>query len=103
MSGVTSLGDNPCVPLFGDFHKYNTTYHKYFLTTIDDFSRFTWIIFLKTKDETRTHLKNFVAYIEYVFRTTLKCLIFDNISEFPMDYLFQYKGITHQIYFVETP
>lgn len=31
--------------------------HIYFLTLVDDFNRFTWIILMKLKSETRQHLK----------------------------------------------
>ena len=31
--------------------------HKYFLTIVDDKSRYTWIIFLKLKSEVSNHIK----------------------------------------------
>jgi len=34
--------------------------HKYFLTIVDDFSRFLWVILLKTKAEVSLHVKNFI-------------------------------------------
>jgi len=78
--------------------------HKYFLTLVDDFSRFTWVIFLKTKDETQKHLKHFIAYVENQFHTTLKCLRSDNGSEFiAMTSFLLSKGILHHKTCVETP
>jgi len=56
--------------------------HRYFLTLVDDYSRFTWIIFLKLISETRKHIINFVSYIENQFKTKLKCLRSDNGCEF---------------------
>ena len=38
--------------------------HKYFLTIIDDHSRFMWVFLMKTKSETREHLKTFISYVE---------------------------------------
>lgn len=58
--------------------------HKYFLTLVDDYSRFTWVIFLKTKDEIKKSLINFIAFIENQFHTTLKCPRSDNGIEFAM-------------------
>jgi hypothetical protein len=58
--------------------------HKYFLTLVDDFSRFTWIILMKNKTETRNHIMNFVNYIETQFHTKLKSLRSDNGNEFRM-------------------
>ena len=77
--------------------------HKYFLTLVDDFSRFTWIILMAHKGETRKHLVNFISYIETQFSTKLKCLRSDNGPEFLMYNFFQSKGILHQRSCVECP
>jgi len=37
--------------------------HKYFLTIVDDFSRFLWVTLLKNKSEVSGHVKNFVTLI----------------------------------------
>jgi hypothetical protein len=38
--------------------------HRYFLTIVDDFSRFLWIILLiKTKSKVPSHVKNFIQLI----------------------------------------
>jgi len=41
---------------------------KYFLTIVDDHSRFTWLYLMKSKAETRIHLINFVPMIKLNFR-----------------------------------
>ena len=64
--------------LWGPFSTISTLGHKYFLTLVDDYTRFTWVIFLKTKDQTKTSLIQFVALIENQFKTSLKCLRSDN-------------------------
>ena len=38
--------------------------HSYFLTAVDDCSRFTWITLMKAKSEARQHVKIFVSLIE---------------------------------------
>ncbi|KAI5413875.1 hypothetical protein KIW84_058131 [Lathyrus oleraceus] len=62
---------NSCVPfnilhadLWGPYSTISTLGHRYFLTLVDDYSRHTWVIFLKTKDQTKTSLIQFIAYIE---------------------------------------
>lgn len=69
---------------------------RYFLTLIDDFSRFTWVILMKSKKETRNHLTRFFAFIETQFNKQVKCLRSDNGVEFLMHDLFSSKGIIHQ-------
>jgi hypothetical protein len=89
--------------LWGPYSTISLLGHKYFLTLVDDYSRFTWVIFLKTKDETKKSLIHFVSYIENQFQTTLKCLRSDNGTEFAMGDFFLSKGIIHQKSCVETP
>jgi hypothetical protein len=100
-----------CVPfevlhadLWGPYSTISLLGHKYFLTLVDDYTRFTWVIFLKSKTETRKSLIDFIAYIENQFQTTLKCLRSDNGTEFITlsDFLLS-KGILHQKSCVETP
>jgi len=42
--------------IWGPFSQSSIRGHKYFLTIVDDFSRFTWIVLLKSKGEVRTHI-----------------------------------------------
>jgi len=44
---------------------------RYFLTIMNDFSRFTWTISLPNKSEVCNHIISFVAYIENHFKTTI--------------------------------
>lgn len=89
--------------LWDPFSSVSILGHKYFLALVDDFNRYTWIIFLKNKYETRTNIIKFISYIERQFKTILKCFWFDNGFEFSMDPFFQSKGIIHQRPCVETP
>lgn len=43
--------------------------HKYFLTVVDDYSRFVWIVILKTKSEVSSHVQQFITLIENLFQT----------------------------------
>ena len=73
--------------------------YKYFVTFIDDYSRFTWIYFLRSKNEVFSMFKTFLAYIENQFHTCIKILRTDSGGEYIsaafQEYL-QQKGIISQ-------
>nr|GEW68677.1 retrotransposon protein, putative, Ty1-copia subclass [Tanacetum cinerariifolium] len=57
--------------------------HKsYCLVVTDDFSRFTWTLFLRTKDETSSILRNFITEIENLKDLKVKIIRCDNREEF---------------------
>ncbi|CAJ2632157.1 unnamed protein product [Trifolium pratense] len=89
--------------IWGPYATPSVSGHRYFLTLVDDYSRFTWIILMKLKSETRNHIINFISYIENQFNTKLKCLRSDNGCEFLMTDFFLSKGIVHQRSCVESP
>ncbi|MCI01909.1 peptide transporter PTR2, partial [Trifolium medium] len=77
--------------------------HKYFLTIVDDHSRFVWIILLKSKTEVSSHIQNFITLVENQFHVIPKILRSDNGPEFMLNDFFAKKGIIHQKSCVETP
>ncbi|GKD82449.1 ribonuclease H-like domain-containing protein [Tanacetum coccineum] len=54
----------------------------YCLVVIDDFSRFSWVFFLATKDETSEILKTFITGIENLIDLRVKVIRCDNRTEF---------------------
>ncbi|GJV93471.1 putative ribonuclease H-like domain-containing protein [Tanacetum coccineum] len=57
--------------------------HKtYCLVLTDDFSRFSWVFFLRTKDETSGILKDFIRQIENQLNKKVKIIRYDNGTEF---------------------
>ncbi|KAL3523634.1 hypothetical protein ACH5RR_016468 [Cinchona calisaya] len=56
--------------------------YKYFVTFIDDYSRFTWIYFLHSKDEVFSVFKLFYAHIQNQFSAQIKILRSDNGGEY---------------------
>ncbi|GKC33968.1 putative ribonuclease H-like domain-containing protein [Tanacetum coccineum] len=54
----------------------------YCLVVTDDFSRFTWVFFLATKDETSEILKTFITGIENLVDHKVKVIRCDNRTEF---------------------
>jgi hypothetical protein len=77
--------------------------YKYFLTIVDDKSRFTWIFFMKLKSETSHLIKSFVSLIQTQFNTTIKCIRSDNGTEFLLRDFYRQTGIVHQTSCVGTP
>lgn len=77
--------------------------HKYFLTVLDDFTRYTWITLLKSKAEVSHHVQHFIALVENQFKTCPKYIRADNGPEFLMPNFYLTKGIIHQISCVESP
>ena len=74
-------------------------HYRYFLTFIDDYSRFTWIYFLRSKADVFSVLQRFVALVETQFSTSIKILRSDSGGEY-MSHAFQnylqQKGIISQ-------
>nr|KAJ0227036.1 hypothetical protein LSAT_V11C100049630 [Lactuca sativa] len=79
---------------------------KYILVIVDDFSRFTWVFFLKQKSNATPKLKMFIKKVEVQLKKTVRNIRSDNGLEFKNkdfeDFL-AYKGITHNFSAPYTP
>jgi hypothetical protein len=73
------------------------------LTIVDDFSRYTWIILLKSKAEVSLHIQNFITSIQTQFHITPKIVRSDNDPEFLLHSFYAFYGIIHHKSCVETP
>lgn len=61
--------------------------YRYFVTFIDDYSRFTWVYFLRAKSEVFSIFKTFVSMIETHFDVPIKILRSDSgESTCPMNF-----------------
>nr|GEZ93379.1 putative ribonuclease H-like domain-containing protein [Tanacetum cinerariifolium] len=79
---------------------------SYFLVITDDYSRFTWVFFLATKDETSPTLKNFITGLENQLSLKVKVIRSDNGTEFKNSDLNQFcgiKGIKREFSIPRTP
>ncbi|CAJ2656892.1 unnamed protein product [Trifolium pratense] len=99
---------NKCYELFhfdiwGPISTTSVNGHRYFLTALDDYSRFTWIILCKAKSEIPKLVQSFINMIENQFECHVKTIRTDNGPEFLMPAFFASKGIIHQTTCVETP
>ncbi|GJY64641.1 putative ribonuclease H-like domain-containing protein [Tanacetum coccineum] len=78
----------------------------YCLVVTDDYSRFTWVFFLATKDETSGILKSFITGIENLVDHKVKMIRRDNGTEFKnreMNQFCEMKGILSQFSVARTP
>ncbi|CAM8957622.1 unnamed protein product [Rhodiola kirilowii] len=79
---------------------------RYFVTFVDDFSRMTWIYFMKSRSELLQHFSSFCAEIQTQFGVPVKILRSDNAKEYlsaPFHEFMQKHGIIHQTSCVDTP
>jgi hypothetical protein len=77
--------------------------HSYFLTAVDDFTRYTWVILMKNKSEARVNVQNFIQFIATQHNCVVKSVRTDNGPEFTMSDFYASKGIFHQTSCVESP
>ncbi|GJW56536.1 putative ribonuclease H-like domain-containing protein [Tanacetum coccineum] len=92
--------------LFGPTFVSSLMHKKYCLVVTDDYSRFTWVFFLATKDETSEILKNFIKEIENLVDKKVKIIRCDNGTEFKnkvMDDFCREKGIKREYSVARTP
>ncbi|GJT96908.1 putative ribonuclease H-like domain-containing protein [Tanacetum coccineum] len=68
--------------LFGPTFVSSLMNKKYCLVVTDDYSRFTWVFFLASKDETSGILKSFITQIENLVDKKVKIIRCDNGTEF---------------------
>ncbi|GJT83027.1 putative ribonuclease H-like domain-containing protein [Tanacetum coccineum] len=92
--------------LFGLTFMSSLMHKKYCLVVTDDYSRFTWVFFLTTKDETNEILKNFIKEIENLVDKKVKIIRSDNRIGFKnkvMDDFCREKGIKREYSVARTP
>ncbi|GKB85568.1 putative ribonuclease H-like domain-containing protein [Tanacetum coccineum] len=79
---------------------------KYCLVVTDDFSRFSWVFFLATKDETNEILYKFITGLENQLNHKVKIIRCDHRTEFKnhaMNELCAKKGIKREFSVARTP
>ncbi|GJZ66751.1 retrovirus-related pol polyprotein from transposon TNT 1-94 [Tanacetum coccineum] len=79
---------------------------KYILVIVDDYSRFTWVKFLRSKDETPVFVINLLKQLQVGLNKTVRFVRTDNGTEFVNKNLTDYYesvGITHEKTVLRTP
>ncbi|KAI3729553.1 hypothetical protein L6452_18214 [Arctium lappa] len=92
--------------LFGPTNVMSIGKKSYCLVIVDDYSRFTWVYFLRTKDETSGLIKSFILRIENQTNQKEKVIRSDNGTEFKnldLNTFCEEKGIERQYSAPRTP
>ncbi|GJQ91936.1 putative ribonuclease H-like domain-containing protein [Tanacetum coccineum] len=92
--------------LFGPTNVKSLMKKSYCLVVTDDFSRFSWVFFLATKDETSGILKTFITEIENQLDYKVKVIRSDNGTKFKNSVMNQFckmKGIKREFSVTKTP
>nr|GEW24436.1 putative ribonuclease H-like domain-containing protein [Tanacetum cinerariifolium] len=79
---------------------------RYVLVIVDDYSRYTWVHFLRSKDETSKVIKTFLKKIQVLLEALDIIIRTDNRTEFTNQVLktyFDNVGISYQTSSVRTP
>nr|GEY83838.1 retrovirus-related Pol polyprotein from transposon TNT 1-94 [Tanacetum cinerariifolium] len=79
---------------------------RYVLVIVDDYSRYTWVQFLKSKDEAPEVIKTFLKRIYILLQSPVIIIRTDNDTKFKNQVLKEYfdcVGISHQASSVRTP
>nr|GEV92884.1 integrase, catalytic region, zinc finger, CCHC-type, peptidase aspartic, catalytic [Tanacetum cinerariifolium] len=79
---------------------------KYILVIVDDYSQFTWVKFLASKDEARDFIIKFLKMIQVRLNTAVRNIRTDNGTEFVNQTLRDYYeqvGISHETSVARTP
>ncbi|GKC09911.1 putative ribonuclease H-like domain-containing protein [Tanacetum coccineum] len=92
--------------LFGLTFVISLMLKKYCLVVTNDYSRFSWVFFLTTTDETSEILKIFIKEVKNLVNKKVKIIRSDNGTEFKnkvMDDFYREKGIKREYSIARTP
>ncbi|KAI3718223.1 hypothetical protein L6452_19085 [Arctium lappa] len=106
VSSVTSPLQLLHMDLFGPVNIQSIAGKKYTLVIVDEYSRYTWVIFLRCKSDTPEELISFVKKMEVLNNLTVRSIRRDHGTEFKnssLNNFFENKGISHNFSSVRTP
>nr|GFC03129.1 retrovirus-related Pol polyprotein from transposon TNT 1-94 [Tanacetum cinerariifolium] len=92
--------------LCGPMRVESVTGKKYILVIMDDYSRFTWVKFLRSKDETPNFIIKFLKMIQVRLKALVRRIHTDNGTEFVNQTLREYYeevGISHETSVARSP
>lgn len=89
--------------VWGSFNPATINGHKFFLTIVDDYSRFTWVYLLQSKSDVRDVFITFYNQVSTHFQNSIQVVRSDNAPELNLkDFFKAHEIIAHKSY-VETP
>jgi transposase InsO family protein len=88
--------DHVHIDIWFFFSQQSTNGSHYFLTIVDDFSRYTWVHLMAQKSQTRLLVQSFFKLVATQFNLKIKILRSDNGLKFHMDEFLTSQGTLHQ-------
>ncbi|GJX89031.1 retrovirus-related pol polyprotein from transposon TNT 1-94 [Tanacetum coccineum] len=92
--------------LYGPIRIASINGKRYVLVIVDDYSRYTWVLFLRSKDEAPEEIKTFLKKITVLLQAPVIIVRADHGIKFKNQVLQEYfnnVGISHQASSVHTP
>ncbi|GJR27392.1 retrovirus-related pol polyprotein from transposon TNT 1-94 [Tanacetum coccineum] len=92
--------------LYGPMRVASVNGKKYILMIVDDYSRYTWVYFLRTKDEALNMIIDFVNQVQRNLKASILTIRTDNGTEFKNEKLrafYAKLGIVHKTLIARTP
>ncbi|GJX82036.1 integrase, catalytic region, zinc finger, CCHC-type containing protein [Tanacetum coccineum] len=96
---ILRRGYTSCLGLCGPMRIASINGKRYVLVIVDDYSRYTWVHFLRSKDEAPKVIKTFLKRITVLLQSPVIIIRTDNGTEFKNQILKEYfdsVGISHQ-------
>ena len=91
------------VDIWGPYPVNTHSGHRFFLTIVDDCTRFTWVFSLKHKSDVNDIIPYFFNLVAAQFHATIKSLRSDNAKELMLTNFLNSKGVLHQFSCVDRP
>ncbi|KAL4027855.1 hypothetical protein IC575_011045 [Cucumis melo] len=91
------------VDIWGPFSTETYSGYSYFLTIVDDATRYTWVFMLKLKSDVISIIPQFFKLIETQYGKAIKQVRSDNAPELKFTTFFEQKGVIHQYSCVQCP
>lgn len=89
--------------IWGPFNAVTHAGHKYFLTSVNDCTRFTWVYLMRQKSNVEFIIPKFFTLIETQFQKVIKSFRSDNAQELKFIDYFNKERVIHQFSCVERP
>lgn len=89
--------------VWGPYSQADINTNHYFLTIVDDASKYIWVFLMKTKLEVSFLIPYFCQYVKNQFQVSIKQIRTGNGTEFMLHSFFAENGIMHQNSCVYTP
>lgn len=83
------------IDIWAGYHVPSITGARYFLTIVDDYTRYTWTYLMHHKSDTYSYITKFIYFVGTQFSLKVKVPRSDNGPEFTMRNFYLYKGIIH--------